>query len=136
MPVFRITSRETGPPLDRESKPDRATPVLDHDRRPVEVELVGEALDRRVVDVVGVVLDPRRLVRATEAEVVGREHPRNLGKRRDHLPVEVRPGRLSVEEEHGIAGALVHVVSQSVLLDVPGLECVARSSSNRSSGVR
>ena len=97
-------------PLDGEAEPDWATPVLDDDRRLVEVELVREASDRGEVEVVRVVLDPHRLVRAPEAEVVGREHARGAGERRDHLPIEVRPRRLSVQEEDGITGPLVDVV--------------------------
>ena len=113
--------------LDGEPQPDRAAPVLDDDGRLAQVELVGEALDRRVVEVVRVVLDPGRLVRATEAEVVGRDRARGAGDRRDHLAIEECPRRLAVEHEHRIARALVHVVHpQAVLLDVPRLERVVR----------
>ena len=87
-------------PLDGEPEPDRPAPVLDDDGRLAQVELVGEALDRCVVEVVGVVLDPRRLVRAAEAEVVGRDDAGGVGDRRDQLAVEERPRRLAVEQEH------------------------------------
>ena len=112
--------------LDREPKSDRPAPVLDDDGRVAQVELVGEALDRRVVEVVGVVLDPRRLVRAAEAEVVGRDGASDTRDRRDHLAIQERPGRLAVQEQHRIARALVDVVHpQPVLLDVVRLEGVA-----------
>ena len=112
--------------FDRESQADRAAPVLNDDCRVAEIELVDEPLDRGVVKVVGVVLDPGRLVRATEAEVVGRDDACDSGERRDQLPVEERPRRLAVEEEDRFARALVDVVhSQSVLLEVARLECVA-----------
>ena len=61
--------------LDREAEPDRAAPVLHDDGRVAQVELFDEPDDRRRVKVVGVVLDPERLVRAAEAEVVGRDRP-------------------------------------------------------------
>ena len=61
--------------LDREAKTDRAAPVLDDDGRVAQVELLDEPDDRRRVEVVGVVLDQERLVRAPEAEVVGRDRP-------------------------------------------------------------
>src|SRR5262249_25619980 len=45
----------------------------------------------------------------------------------DHLAVEVRPGRLAVEQEHRCALALVDVMHpQAVLLDVVRREFVAR----------
>ena len=66
-------ARDAIRPLDRQPESDRPAPVLDDDGRLAQVELVGEALDRGVVEVVGVVLDPRRLVRASEPEVVGRD---------------------------------------------------------------
>ena len=87
--------------LDREPEPDRPAPVLDDDGGVAQVELVGEPRDRADVAVVGVVLEPERLVRAAEAEVVGSDRPRRRGQLRDDLPVEVRPGRLAVQEEDG-----------------------------------
>ena len=77
------------------------------------------------MEVVRVVLDPRRLVRASEPEVVGCDDARDRRERPDHLPVEERPGRLAVEEEHRIAAALLHVVhAQAVLLEIRRLERV------------
>ena len=74
IPVFRMTRRETRSGRSTASlQPDRPAPVLDDDGRLAQVELVGETLDRSVVEVVGVVLDPGRLVGAPEAEVVGRD---------------------------------------------------------------
>ena len=73
--------------------------------------------------VVRVPLALRRLVRATEAEVVGRDAARDARERRDHLAVEKRPRRLAVQEQHGIAFAFVEVVhAQAVLLDVVRFE--------------
>ena len=78
------------------------------------------------MEVVGVVLEPERLVRAAEAEVVGGDRPRSRSQLRDDLPVEVRPGRLAVQQQDGRAVALVEVVqAQPVLLDVVRLEVVA-----------
>ena len=113
--------------LDREPQSDRPAPVLDDDGGIAQVELVGEALDRRKVEVVGVVLDPGRLVRAPEPEVVGRDGASGTRDGRDHLAIQERPGRLAVQEQHRIARALVDVVHpQPVLLDVVRLEVVAR----------
>ena len=118
-PVFRITSRSTRSGLlDREPQADRPAPVLDDDRQPAQVELLDEPHDRRAVPVERVPADVGRLVRAAEAEVVGRDHPRVRARARDHLPVEERPGRLAVEAEHRIALALVEVVHpQAVLVE-------------------
>ena len=139
IPVFRITRRATRSGRSTASrKPDRPAPVLHDDRRLAQVELVGEPLDRGVVEVVGVVVDLRGLVRATEAEVVRRDDARHRSERRDQLPIEERPGRLAVQEQDGVARAFLDVVHpQPVLLDVPA----ARTSSpgrpsKRSSGVR
>ncbi len=58
-----------------------------------------------------------RLVRATETDEVGRHRPQaEIHQVRDHLPVEVGPGRLSVQHKHGVARrAFVDIVhAQSV----------------------
>ncbi len=112
--------------LDGEAEPDRAAPVLHDHGRVAQVELLDEPDDRRGVEVVGVVLEQQRLVRAPEAEIVGRYRPSGRGELGDDLAVEVRPGRLAVEEQHGRAGALVEVVhAQVALLEVVRLEVVA-----------
>ncbi len=113
-------------PLDGEPEADRAAPVVHDHGRLGEVELVDEPLDRVVVQVVRVVLDARRLVRAAEPVVVGRDHATHRGERRDQLPVQERPGRLAVEQEDRRALALVDEVHpQPVLLEVVRREVVA-----------
>ena len=87
--------------LDGKPQPDRPAPVLHDDRRVAEVELAYEALDRRDVEVVGVVLESRRLVRAAEAEVVGHDDTRRAREGGNQLPVQERPGRLAVQEQAG-----------------------------------
>ena len=112
--------------LDGEAEADRPAPVLDDDRELSQVELLDEPRDRAGVEVVGVVLPAERLVRAAEAEVVGRDRPGRRGQLGDDLAVEVRPGRLAVQQEDGRPGALVEVVhAQPVLLRVVRLEAVA-----------
>ena len=97
-------------PLGCEAEADRPAPVVDDDRQVSQVELVDEALDRCVMAVVRVPVALDRLVRAAEAEVVGREHAGDRGDRRDRLAVEERPGRLAVQEQDRVARALVQVV--------------------------
>ena len=65
-----------------------------------------------------------RLVGAAEAGVVGHDHAvPAVDQRPDHLPVEVRPGRLAVEADDRVARALVEVVQpQPVDLGVVRLE--------------
>ena len=80
IPVLRITRRETRSGRSTASRSPIGPPQSWTTTVVVtQVELVGEALDRRVVEVVRVVLDPRRLVRAAEAEVVGREGATDAG---------------------------------------------------------
>ena len=55
------------------------------------------------VEVVACSPRAERLVRAAEAEVVGRDRARGRRQLGDHRAVEVRPGRLAVQEEHGRA---------------------------------
>src|SRR6187551_3547335 len=113
--------------LDREPQPDGPAPVVDDDRQPGEVELLDEPRDRPVMAVVRVPAGLDGLVGAPEAEVVGRDDPRRRGERRDQLPVQVAPRRLAVEQQHGIAGALVDPVHpQAVLLEVVRPELPAR----------
>ena len=123
--------------LDGEAQADRPAPVLDDDGEVAQVELLDEPRDRADVEVVGVVLEPERLVGAAEAEVVGRDRAGDGVELGDDLAVEVRPRRLAVEEQHRRAGALVEVVhAQAVLLDVVRREVVAGQAVERSSGVR
>ena len=111
--------------LDGEPEADRPAPVLDDDGRVAEVELIGQPRNRAVVEVVGVVLRPQRLVGAAEPEVVGRDRPCRRGQLGDDLAVEVRPRRLAVQEQDGGAVALVEVVhAQAVLVEVVRREAV------------
>ena len=124
-----VHDHEPGDPvglLDREAEPDRAAPVLDDDGGVAQVELLDEPRDRAEVEVVRVVLEPERLVGAAEAEVVGGDRACGRRQLRDDRAVEVRPGRLAVEQQHRRAGALVEIVqTEAVLLDVVRLEVVA-----------
>ena len=99
-----------------EAEPDRASPVVDDQGEPREVELEREALDRAVVRVVRVVGLRQGLVRAAEAEEVGDDHPPDAREHRDRLPVEEPPGRLTVQEEHRVARALLDVVHPEAVL--------------------
>ena len=137
IPVLRITSREKRSGCSTASRspsgPPQSWTTTVASRRSSSS---SEPLDRPVVAVVGVA-SIGRLVRAAEAEVVGRDRARRPGERRDQLAVEERPGRLAVQQQHRVARALVEVVHpQAVLLDVVRLEGVARKPAKRSSGVR
>ncbi len=108
--------------LDREAKADRAAPVLHDERDRAKIELRHESRDRLDMTVVGVEARFGRLVGAAEAEVVGRDTAGRADELRDDLPVEECPRRFSMEEQDGVAGALVDVVHpQAVLLQVPRL---------------
>src|SRR5581483_11030312 len=86
---------------------------------PAQVELLHNAPDRRGVAVVRVPAALGRLIRASEAEVVGCDAASLAGERRDQLAVEERPRRLAVQQQDRFARALVDVVQpQAVLLDV------------------
>src|SRR6478672_1783794 len=69
-----------------------------------------------------------RLVGATEAGQIRADRAAAaLNERPEHLAVQVSPGRLAVEADHGIARALVDVMeTQAVDLRVMGFEVVAR----------
>src|SRR3954454_11238133 len=109
--------------LDREPEADRAAPVLHDERDALQVELAHETRHRLDVAVVGVPLRLRRLVGAPEPEVVRRDAPRDPLERRDHRPVEKRPRRLAVQEQHRVTVSLVDVVhAQPVLVEIARLE--------------
>ena len=109
--------------LHRQPHPDRPAPVLDDDGQPLEPQRLDETEDGTVVPVERVPVAVGRLVRPAEAEVVGSDDARRARQAGDHLPVEVRPRRLAVQAEHGIALTLVDVVHpQPVLVRVSGLE--------------
>src|SRR4029079_2425403 len=93
------------------------------EREPLEGERVDKALDRLDVTVVGVPADVGRLVRAAEADQVGRYDARALRERWNHLAPEKRPGRFAVQQQHGVSAAFVDVVhSQFVGVEPMRLE--------------
>jgi hypothetical protein len=86
-----------------------------------------------------------RLVGASEADEVGRHHPKpGAGDDRDHLPVQEAPGRLAVQEQHrvGVGRPFVDIVdAQRAALAVGDVEVAGRERevgecAKRSSGVR
>jgi hypothetical protein len=90
--------------LDRPAQADRPAPVLHHHRRVAHVDRVVSARDQLDVAVVAVPAPVGGLVGASEARVVDAQHPpTRLRERRDHLAVEVGPGRLAVEAHHRLA---------------------------------
>ena len=87
--------------LAQQAEPDQPPPVLTDQGHLGEVEMI-EQKGTHPFDMAGVgVLGPRcRLVRATEPDQVGGDHPQpGGGQDGNHVAVEVAPRRLAVEEE-------------------------------------
>ena len=128
-PVLRITSRATRSAFSTAQRspigPPQSCTTTVASRRSSASSSAGHVLD---VAVVGVPAAVGRLVRAAEAGVVGADHALpGRHQRRQHLAVEVGPGRLAVEADDRVALALVHVVQPQAVDVVPvRLEVVAR----------
>ena len=62
---------------------------------------------------------PQHLVRSPEPDEIGRKNAKTLrGQQRDHMPPQVAPGRLTVQQQHGaaIARAFVDVMQAQARL--------------------
>ncbi len=110
---------------------DRSAPVLDDERHALKPERVGELCGPVDVGLDRVGRRRHRLVRATEADQVGGDDPQAmLDQPGDHLPVEVGPRRLSVQQQDRPAsggGLLVDIVHAQPLwqADVTGFEGIS-----------
>ena len=116
--------------LGDESEPDEPAPVLADEGDLAEVETLEHGTHPVDVALVGVVVGRGRFVGAAEADEIGCHSAATCrGKERDHLPVEIRPRRLTVQEEDGWGGlrSLVEVVdAEAVDLEIVRAEGVAR----------
>ena len=129
MPVFMITSAPTRSGFSTAQR-SPIGPPQSWTTTTASLEVEAPEQRGRVFDV-AVVAVPAAvggLVGAPEAGVVGADHPvPRRDQRRQHLAVEVGPGRLAVEADDRAPLALVDVVqAQPVHLGVVGLEVVAR----------
>ena len=96
--------------LDGEPQADRAAPVVDHERRAAQVEVLQQRGRHRHVAVVRVPVGIHRLVGAAEAGEVGQHDPvARVEQRGGDLAPQVAPGRLAVPHHHRRAVALVDV---------------------------
>ena len=103
--VGRDDAREPLRVLGRQPQPDQPAPVLADEGDLAQVEDV-EHQGPHPLDVAGVavVLDAGRLVRAAEADQVGRDRPQpGVGQDGQQRAVEERPGRLAVQQQHHLA---------------------------------
>ena len=112
----RVRGDHPGEPVrlgGQHAEPDRAAPVLGHQGDVVQVETGDQAVQPTDVPGDGVVGVVGRLVRAAEADQVGRDRAQaGVDQHRDDLPVQVGPGRLTVQEQHdrAVLRPLVQVV--------------------------
>jgi len=83
------------------AEPDRATPVLGHQRHTGQVQAGHQSVHPVHVPGEGVIGGVGGLVGAAEPDVVRRDHPQSRpGQTRDDMPVQKRPGGLAVEQQH------------------------------------
>ena len=99
-------AREAGLILGGDARTEQPAPVLTEQGDAAQVERFDQARQPGDVLRVRVRARIRRLVRAPEADQVGHDHA-EAGRlqRADHLPVQVAPGRLAVEQEQRLARA-------------------------------
>ena len=100
-------------PRRQEGQPERAAPVLDHERQVGEADGVGELRHPVGMRLHRVRRPRQRLVRAPEADEVGSDGAQAvLDEPRHDGAVEIGPGRLSVQQQDGLGARrpLVDVV--------------------------
>ena len=116
--------------LRHHAEADQAPPVLAEEGRLLQVERLDQLGHRVDVELVGVSVHARRLVRTPEADEVGHDAAMaRFDENGDHLPEEVRPGRLAVEQQDHFAidRPLVQVVDAVTIdLHIVWLEVEAR----------
>ncbi len=126
----RVHDEQPGEALghrERQGQSEQTAPVLHHQHHVAQIQPLDElehgvAMAVEAVPVVGV-----GLVRATEAEPVGRHHA-HAGRRedRDHLAVEIAPARLTMQaqrRDRSVARAFVEVVHPHAIdVDIVRLE--------------
>ena len=87
----------------------------------VSFRLVEESAEPGQVRGVAVVRHFRGFVRFPEADQIGRDHAQpGAGERRHHLSIQVAPGRLAVQQQHGVGAArtFVEIVHSKAGTDV------------------
>src|SRR5690606_40758647 len=89
-------------------QPDRPAEVVDDERDALEAEVVDQGLQPPGVGG-GPVVGRQRLVGEAEAEVVRRDDAVAPAERADRVPPEERPRGGAVDEDDGLARALVDV---------------------------
>jgi hypothetical protein len=111
--IGQQNAREALGHLGGQAQADQRAPVLAHERDLAQVQRLNPVPDPRHLAGIAIVAALAQLVGLAEADQVGREHAQPRGRnRQDHVPVQVRPGRLAVQHQHRrrVARAFVNVV--------------------------
>ena len=93
---------------------DRPADVMYYERNIVQVKLVDEIAEIRGV-IRKRVRPVLRLVRQTEADVIGCYHPVGRRETADDIAVKERPNGCAVDEQHRAAASLVHIVHSAAI---------------------
>ena len=130
-PVFEITMlrKEIGFSATT-PQPNETAPVLAEERALLQAEPLnerGHRIDVKFVRMHGAI---DRLVRTAKANKIGRDCAQaRCGQQRDHLAIEVAPGRLAVQQQHDLTIARAFVQIVNAVIDhilVVRLECEFR----------
>src|SRR6266536_282892 len=92
-----------------QAEPDRPAPVLHHQREPGEAEPVYEAFNDRAM-LAGREMVARCCAGHAVAGIVGSNAAELVAEPGDNLPVQKRPGRVAMQEQHRLAGPLIDIV--------------------------
>nr|WP_235946939.1 hypothetical protein [Paenibacillus glycinis] len=102
-------------------QPDRHSPVMADDNEIAQVHSFDEPADvfrvfpERVADV--------RLVGQTHADQIERDAAGGRVQVRNDIPIHVRPGRIAVQQQHGIARAMIDIMqTMAVDREIAGFE--------------
>src|SRR5579883_1159063 len=99
--------------LGSEPQANQPAPILADKRDVPEIQRRDQAIHPIDVALVGVILTPRRLIRAPEAYQIGHDGTiASSGNNRDHLTIEIAPGWLPVQHQDrlGIFGAFINIL--------------------------
>ena len=109
--LMTVSARTRSGIAHREAQAGRPTPVVADHRQALQIQLADQARQVRDMPVEAVRLLAGRLLGQAEADHVGDDDAvSRIHQRRDDVAIEEAPGRIAVQQQDGIAGALIDVM--------------------------
>ena len=106
-----VSARTRSGIAHREAQASRAAPVVADHHQALQIKLADETRQIRDVSIEAVRLLAGRFLGQAEPDHVGDDDTiACIHQRRNHIPVEESPGRITVQQQDRIAGALIDIM--------------------------